>query len=89
MADSARPVGLNGETQISNNIVTAVACSGSARRRVVGVECIDTESYLSWRGFLLSLRERGLSGVRLVTSDAHEGLVRAVREALPGAAWQR
>ena len=70
-------------------LVTAVACSGSARRRVVGVECIDTESYLSWRGFLLSLRARGLSGVELVTSDAHEGLVRAVREALPGAAWQR
>lgn len=70
-------------------LVTAVACSGSARRRVVGVECIDTESYLSWRGFLLSLRARGLSGVELVTSDAHEGLVRAVRETLPGAAWQR
>ena len=52
-------------------------------------ECIDTESYLSWRGFLLSLRPRGLSGVRLVVSDAHEGLVRAVRESLPGAAWQR
>ncbi len=70
-------------------LVTAVACSSSARRRVVGVECIATESYLSWRAFLLSLRARGLSGVRLVTSDAHEGLVRAVREALPGAAWQR
>ena len=70
-------------------LVTAVACSGFARRRVVGVECIDTESYLSWRGFLLSLRARGLSGVQLVTSDAHEGLARAVREALPGAAWQR
>lgn len=70
-------------------LVTAVACSSSARRRVVGVECVDTESYLSWRGFLLSLRARGLSGVALVTSDAHEGLVRAVRECLPGAAWQR
>lgn len=55
----------------------------------MGIECIDTESYLSWRGFLLSLRSRGLSGVRLVVSDAHEGLVRAVRESLPGAAWQR
>ena len=70
-------------------LVTAVACSGSARRRVVGIECVDTESYLSWRDFLLSLRRRGLSGVELVTSDAHEGLARAVREALPGAAWQR
>ena len=70
-------------------LVTAVACSRSARRRVVGVESVDTESYLSWRGFLLSLRERGLSGVELVTSDAHSGLVRAVRECFPGAAWQR
>lgn len=70
-------------------LVTAVACSGSARRRVVGIERIDTESHLSWRGFLLSLRSRGLSGVRLVVSDAHEGLARAVRESLPGAAWQR
>lgn len=52
------------------------------------IECIDTEPYLSWRGFLLSFRPRGLSGVRPVDSDAHEGLVRAVRESLPGAAWQ-
>ena len=51
--------------------------------------CIDVESYPAWREFLLSLRRRGLSGVRLVTSDAHEGLVRAVREVMLGAAWQR
>ncbi len=70
-------------------LVTAVACSASARRRVVGVECVDCESYLSWRGFLLSLRARGLSGVRLVVSDAHAGLERAARECLPGSAWQR
>lgn len=70
-------------------LVTAVACSRSARRRVVGIERVDAESHLSWRDFLLGLRRRGLSGVRLVTSDAHEGLVRAMREALPGAAWQR
>ena len=70
-------------------LVTAVACTASARRRVVGIECVDSESYLSWRGFLLSLRSRGMSGVRLVTSDAHEGLARAVREVFCGAAWQR
>lgn len=70
-------------------LVTAVACTASARRRVVGIECVDAESYLSWRGFLLSLRSRGMSGVRLVTSDAHEGLARAVREVFCGAAWQR
>ena len=70
-------------------LVVAVACDSSARRRVVGLERVDTESYTSWRDFLLSLRRRGLSGVRLVVSDAHEGLVRAVREVLVGAAWQR
>lgn len=70
-------------------LVTAVACSLSGRRRVVGLACVDAESYLSWRDFLLGLRRRGLSGVRLVTSDAHEGLARAVREVLVGAAWQR
>lgn len=70
-------------------LVAAVACSASARRRVVGIECIDAESYLSWRGFLLSLRARGMSGVRLVVSDAHAGLARAVREVFCGAAWQR
>ena len=70
-------------------LVTAVACSLSGRRRVVGLACVDAESYLSWRDFLLGLRRRGLSGVRLVTSDAHEGLARAIREVLVGAAWQR
>lgn len=70
-------------------LVTAVACSLSGRRRVVGLGRVDAESYLSWRDFLLDLRRRGLSGVRLVTSDAHEGLSRAIREVLVGAAWQR
>ena len=64
-----------------------------ARRRPAGASSASSASTPSptCRGgaFLLSLRARGLSGVRLVTSDAHEGLVRAVREALPGAAWQR
>ena len=73
----------------STALVTAVACDLTATRRVVGVERVDTESHQSWRSFLLSLRSRGLSGVRLVVSDAHEGLARAVREVMCGAAWQR
>jgi putative transposase len=77
----------------SRAVVVAVAAgcpgAGPSERRVVGLACIDVESYPAWREFLLSLRRRGLSGVRLVTSDAHEGLVRAVREVMLGAAWQR
>lgn len=70
-------------------VVVAVAASAEGRRRVVGLSVLDVESYASWRGFLLSLRARGLSGVELVTSDDHAGLVRAIREVLLGASWQR
>lgn len=72
-------------------VALAAGCAdaGPAERRVVGLACIDVESYPAWREFLLSLRRRGLSGVRLVTSDAHEGLVRAIREVMLGASWQR
>ncbi len=58
-------------------LAAAVAASREGARRVVGLECVDAESHLSWRSFLLSLRARGLSGAGLVVSDAHEGLVRA------------
>lgn len=70
-------------------LVTAVAAGRDGVRRVVGLDCVDTESYLGWRSFLLSLRRRGLSGVELVVSDAHEGLVRAPGEVFPGSSWQR
>lgn len=73
----------------STAIVSAVAAGMDGTRRVVALECVDCESYQSWRGFLLGLRERGIEGVRLVISDAHSGLVRAIREVFAGAAWQR
>ncbi|GAA1530826.1 hypothetical protein GCM10009827_055650 [Dactylosporangium maewongense] len=47
------------------------------------------EDGAGWLAFLRSLTARGLSGVRLVVSDAHRGLVNAIGAALPGAAWQR
>ena len=50
---------------------------------------IDTESHDSWLGFLRRIRGRGVRGVRLVTPDAHKGLVGAIEEAFRGASWQR
>ncbi|MGA5443327.1 IS256 family transposase, partial [Streptomyces griseoincarnatus] len=47
----------------------------------------ETEAF--WAQFLRHLRERGLSGVRLVISDSHSGLVKAIRKVMLGAAWQR
>ena len=70
-------------------LADAAAVGEDGVRRVVGLACVDAESYASWKGFLRGLRERGLSGVQCVTSDAHGGIARAVRELFPGAAWQR
>ena len=73
----------------STALVTAIGIGSDGVRRVLGVDAVDTETYAGWLGFCRGLRARGVSGVRCVTSDAHEGLRRAVEECFPGAAWQR
>lgn len=70
-------------------LVTAIGAGEDGYRRLLGLDAIDTESYAGWLTFLRSLRERGVEGVVCVTSDAHEGLRRAIGEVFPGAAWQR
>ena len=70
-------------------LVTAIGCGSDGYRRLLGMGAVDTESHAGWLEFLRGLRERGVGGVRCVTSDAHEGLRRAIEEAFPGAAWQR
>ena len=69
--------------------VTAIGAGSAGHRRLLGLDAIDTESHDGWKSFLLSLRARGVDGVICVTSDAHEGLKRAIREVFPGAARQR
>jgi putative transposase len=59
------------------------------RRCVLAVELANRESHSSWRDFLQELRQRGLQGVRLVISDHHAGLKKAIPEVLPEAVWQR
>ena len=73
----------------STAVVTAIGCDAGGWRRVPGVDVVDTESYDSWLAFLRAIRSRGAAGVRLVVSDAHPGLVRALGEVFQGAAWQR
>lgn len=70
-------------------VAAAVAVGEDGIRGVVSLARVDSESYASWKGFLRGLRERGLEGVRCATSDAHGGIVRAVREVFLGAAWRR
>ncbi|MEV6110916.1 IS256 family transposase [Streptomyces sp. NPDC051940] len=74
---------------VSQAVVIATGVSEQGNREVVGVMVDDSESEASWTGFLRSLRERGLTGVRLVVSDNHSGLVKAIRKVMFGAGWQR
>ena len=73
----------------SQAVLIAVAVDGDGQRQILGVDLANRESRTSWREFLLALKERGLFGVEFVVSDDHEGLRQAIREVLPGAAWQR
>lgn len=72
---------------VATLIATAVNADG--HREVVGVDVITTEDGAGWTAFLRGLVARGLSGVQLVISDAHEGIKTAVAAVLPGASWQR
>ena len=73
----------------SKGVVTAIACGEDGSRRFVGFGVVDTESAVSWKAFLRGLRRRGVTGVKCVVSDDHEGLVQAIAEVFQGAAWQR
>ena len=70
-------------------VVHAVAVNGEGYRESLGLDVVTQEDGAAWLAFLRSLVARGLSGVRLVTSDAHPGLVDAIQATLPGASWQR
>ncbi len=54
-----------------------------------GIEVGDSEDETFWTAFLRRLRERGLSGVQLVISDAHAGLKKAIARSAQGSSWQR
>jgi putative transposase len=74
---------------VSRAIVVATGVTAQGQREVLGVDVGDSEAETFWTAFLRSLKARGLSGVRLVISDAHEGLRAAIRKNVQGASWQR
>jgi transposase-like protein len=74
----------------STAVVIAVGVKAhTGEREVLGLDVGPSEDGAFWRSFLRSLVARGLSGVRLVTSDSHQGLKSAVEAVLVGASWQR
>jgi transposase-like protein len=74
---------------VSQAIVVAVGVAADGRREVLGFDVGDTENEGFWTAFLRSLKIRGLDGVKLVMSDAHSGLKKAIGTVFQGASWQR
>lgn len=78
-----------GRQVVSQAIVVAIGVAADGTREVLGFDVGDTESEPFWTAFFRSLKARGLGGVRLVISDAHSGLIKAIQVAFQGASWQR
>lgn len=79
----------HGPHVVSKAVVIAIGVRADGGREVLGLSVGDSEDGAFWTQFLRSLRARGLAGVRLVISDAHEGLTAAIGAVMAGAAWQR
>ena len=74
---------------VSVATVVATGVNADGHREILGVDVVTAESGPAWTAFLRGLVARGLSGVQLVISDAHEGLKGAIAAVLDGASWQR
>jgi len=74
---------------VSQATVVAIGVTLDGERQILGVDVGASEDRSFWTAFLRSLVKRGLAGVRLVISDAHEGLKQAIGTVLNGASWQR
>ena len=70
-------------------VLVATGVNADAHREVLGIRVATSETKEAWNSFFADLVARGLHGVKLVTSDAHAGLVEAIGANLPGATWQR
>lgn len=79
----------HGPHVVSKAVVIAIGVRADGGREVLGLSVGDSQDGAFWTQFLRSLRARGLAGVRLVISDAHEGLTAAIGAVMAGAAWQR
>jgi transposase-like protein len=70
-------------------VMVATGVNADGHREILGIDVSTAEDGAGWLAFFADLTARGLTGVKLVTSDAHSGLVAAIGATLPGATWQR
>ena len=74
---------------VNVHALLAAGVNGDGHREILGLQVTSAEDGAGWLEFFRDLTARGLTGVQLVTSDAHRGLVEAIGATLPGASWQR
>jgi putative transposase len=74
---------------VNVHALVATGVNADGHREILGLQVTSAEDGAGWLAFFRDLTARGLTGVALVTSDAHAGLVGAIGATLPGAAWQR
>src|SRR5918912_3572783 len=74
---------------VNVHALIATGVNADGHREVLGLQVSSVEDGAGWLTFFRDLTARGLTGVRLITSDAHRGLVEAIGATLPGASWQR
>lgn len=70
-------------------LFVAIGINNTGHKEVLGFEVYDSEKVNTWRDFFENLKSRGLRGVDIVISDAHAGLVEAIKESFSGSSWQR
>ena len=70
-------------------VLVAIGVTADGKRCILGTSVSLSEAEVHWRTFLRSLRDRGLTGVKTITSDDHSGLKAAIKSSFPGASWQR
>jgi transposase-like protein len=74
---------------VNVHALLAVGVNAEGYKEILGLQVTSAEDGAGWLAFFRDLVARGLTGVALVTSDAHRGLVEAIGATLPGASWQR
>lgn len=74
---------------VSKALMIAMALRPDGRKEIVGFDVADREEAATWESFLRSLKSRGMTGVRMFTSDEHKGIVSALERVYPDVPWQR
>ena len=73
---------------VNKALFVAAGIRDDGHREILGARLADTEDSLFWEDFFEDLKERGLKGIKLVVSDGHKGIQKAVRESFIGSSWQ-